>query len=68
MKTNYYVIILDQNNNLCVDSLGECLSEDASLAEANKYRKKHKADVIWTFDEIGLKTLKESLKKYDNQL
>ena len=68
MKTNYYVIILDQNNNLCVDSLGECLSEDASLAEANKYRKKHKADVIWTFDEIGLKTLKESLRKYDNQL
>jgi monomeric isocitrate dehydrogenase len=68
MKTNYYVIILDQNNNLCVDSLGECLSEDASLTESNKYRKKHKADVIWTFDEIGLKTLKESLKKYDNQL
>ncbi len=64
MKTNYYVIILDQNNNLCVDSLGECLSEDASLTESNKYRKKHKADVIWTFDEIGLKTLKESLKKY----
>jgi monomeric isocitrate dehydrogenase len=68
MKTNYYVIILDQNNNLCVDSLGECFSEDASLTEANKYRKKHKADVLWTCTESALKTLKESLKKYDNQL
>ena len=68
MKTNYYVIILDKNVNLCVDSLGECLSEDASLTEANKYRKKHKADVIWTCTEASLKNLKESLKKYDNKL
>jgi monomeric isocitrate dehydrogenase len=64
MKTNYYVIILDQNNNLCVDSLGECLSEDASLTESNKYRKKHKVDVIWTCTEASLKTLKESLQNY----
>jgi monomeric isocitrate dehydrogenase len=68
MKTNYYVIILDQNNNLCVDSLGECLSEDASLTESNKYRKKHKVDIVWTCTENALKSLKESLKKYDNQL
>jgi|APGre2960657423_1045063.scaffolds.fasta_scaffold1119023_1 hypothetical protein len=68
MKTNYYVLILDKNDNLCVDSLGECLSEDAALTEANKYRKKHKADVIWTCTETSLKNLKESLKKYDNQL
>ena len=63
MKQNYYVLILEKDNqSLSVDSLGVCLSEDASLTEANKYRKKHKADVIWTFDETGLKTLKESLK------
>ena len=68
MKTNYYVIILDKNDNLCVDSLGECLSEDASLTEANKYRKKHKADVIRTCTEASLKNLKESLKQYDKQL
>jgi len=35
---------------------------------SNKYRKKHKADVLWTCTESALKTLKESLKKYDNQL
>ena len=68
MKTKYYVIILDKDNNLVVDSLGECLSEDASLTEANKYRKKNKADVIWTCTEKALKSLKESLKKYDKEL
>lgn len=69
MKQNYYVLILQNDNQtLSVDSLGMCLSEDASLTEANKYRKKHKSDVIWTFNETGLKTLKESLKQYDNQL
>jgi len=68
MKEKYYVIILDKDNNLVVDSLGECLSEDASLTEANKYRKKNKADVIWTCTEKALKALKESLKKYDNEL
>ena len=63
MKEKYYVIILDKDNNLVVDSLGECLSEDASLTEANKYRKKNKADVLWTCTEKDLKSLKESLKK-----
>lgn len=65
MKTKYYVLILDKDNNLVVDSLGECLSEDASLTEANKYRKKNKADVLWTCTESALKNLKESLKKYE---
>lgn len=64
MKTNYYVLILDENDNLCVDSLGECLNEDASLTEANKYRKKYESDVIWTCTEASLKNLKESLQNY----
>ncbi len=68
MKTNYYVLILDQNNNLCVVSLGECLSEDDALTEANKYSKKNKANIIWTCSKNSLKSLKESLKKYDKQL
>ena len=65
MKTKYYVIILDKDNNLVVDSLGECLSEDAALTEANKYSKKNKTNVIWTCTEKALKSLKESLKKYE---
>lgn len=64
MKTKYYVLILDENDTLKVDSLGDCLSEDDSLTEANKYRKKNKADIIWTFSENALISLKESLKKY----
>lgn len=66
MKTTYYVIILDENNqNLNVVSLGECLSEDAALTEANKYGKKNKANIIWTCTGNSLKSLKESLKKYE---
>jgi len=41
MKTKYYILVLDNNTqNLNVISLGECLSEDAALTEANKYSKK----------------------------
>lgn len=68
MKQKYYVLILDKDNNLGIDSLGECLSEDASLTEANKYRKKNKADVLWTFTESALESLKQSMKKYDKQV
>ncbi len=35
MKTNYYVIILDQNNNLCVDSLGSFLNVAGSVLPAS---------------------------------
>ena len=43
MKETYYVIILEDNaQNLNVVSLGECLSEDDALTEANKYSKKIK--------------------------
>lgn len=69
MKTKYYILVLDNNTqNLNVISLGECLSEDAALTEANKYSKKNKANIIWTCSENSLKSLKESLKKYDNEL
>ena len=69
MKTKYYILVLDNNTqNLNVISLGECLSEDAALTEANKYSKKNKANIIWTCSENSLKSLKESLKKYDKQL
>lgn len=69
MKDTYYVIVLDNDTqNLTIDSLGKCLSEDAALTEANKYQKKHKVSVIWTTTANNLKTLKESLKKYDNEL
>ena len=66
MKTKYYILVLDNyTQNINVISLGECLSEDAALTEANKYRKKNKADVLWTCTESALKNLKESLKKYE---
>ncbi len=65
MKTNYYVIILDQNNNLCVDSLGECLNEDASLTEANKYGRKNGVSIIWTCTEDKIKQLFDSIKNYE---
>lgn len=65
MKTKYYVLILDKDNNLTIDSIGECLDEDASLTEANKYQRKNKVNIIWTFDDNGLQSLKESLKKYE---
>lgn len=69
MKDTYYVLVLDNNTqNLTIDSLGVCLSEDAALTEANKYQKKHKVSVIWTTTANNLKTLKESLKNYDNEL
>lgn len=69
MKTKYYILVLDNDTqNINVISLGECLSEDAALTEANKYSKKNKANIIWTCSENCLKSLKESLKKYDNEL
>lgn len=69
MKTKYYILVLDNyTQNINVISLGECLSEDAALTEANKYSKKNKANIIWTCSENSLKSLKESLKKYDNEL
>jgi len=69
MKTKYYILVLDNDTqNINVISLGECLSEDAALTEANKYSKKNKANIIWTCSENSLKSLKESLKKYDNEL
>ena len=69
MKTIYYIIILENDTqNLNVVSLGECLSEDNALTEANKYSKKNKANIIWTCSKNSLKSLKESLKKYDNEL
>lgn len=69
MKTKYYILVLDNDTqNINVISLGECLSEDAALTEANKYSKKNKANIIWTCSDNSLKSLKESLKKYDNEL
>lgn len=69
MKTKYYILVLDNyTQNINVISLGECLSEDDALTEANKYSKKNKANIIWTCSENSLKSLKESLKKYDNEL
>lgn len=69
MKETYYIIILENDTqNLNVVSLGECLSEDDALTEANKYSKKNKANIIWTCSENSLKSLKESLEKYDKQL
>lgn len=69
MKTKYYILVLDNDTqNINVISLGECLSEDAALTEANKYSKKNKANIIWTCSENSLKSLTESLKKYDNEL
>ena len=69
MKTKYYILVLDNDTqNLNVVSLGECLSEDDALTEANKYSKKNKANIIWTCSENSLKSLKESLKKYDTEL
>ena len=66
MKETYYVIILeDKTQNLNIVSLGGCLSEDNALTEANKYSKKNKANIIWTCTENSLKSLKESLKKYE---
>ena len=69
MKTKYYILVLDNyTQNINVISLGECLSEDDALTEANKYSKKNKANIIWTCSKNSLKSLKESLKKYDNEL
>ena len=60
MKTKYFALVIDLNDNISVKDLGECYTENQAITRANLCRNEG-VSILWTFDSSKLEALKLSI-------